>query len=81
MSNYWIDTVHFRVKVNKLETIKKIKIGDTVFMEYKVENDRVTIKRNVLIVGSDDRFFYVDTGYLKNTYIRKEKIMNAKILK
>lgn len=74
MSNYLIEKVdsYKGFKMNK----EKLKIGNKLILEYFLNNKKIKVKRNVLIVGEDQEFYYVDTGVLKNTPILKKSIVN-----
>lgn len=75
MSNYLVEKIDFYKGfiMNK----ELLKVGNKLLLEYFLNNKKIKVKRNVIIVGEDEDSFYVDTGFLKYTPILKRSIVNA----
>lgn len=60
----------------KAKIHEMIKIGMEAVMEYVLDNGKIHVTRKVRVVGEDELFYYVDTGYLKNNPLSKESIVS-----
>lgn len=73
MSGYWVERVK---KGNKMSNIK-LKVGDKAIVEYFINNGKIMVKRHISVINEDKDFYYVDTGYLRNTPIHKNNIIKV----
>ncbi len=73
MSGYWVERVK---KGNKMSNIK-LKVGDKAIVEYFINNGKIMVKRHISVINEDKDFYYVYTGYLRNTPIHKNNIIKV----
>jgi hypothetical protein len=73
MSGYWVERVK---KGNKMSNVK-LKVGDKAIVEYFINNGKIMVKRHISVINEDKDFYYVDTGYLRNTPIYKKNIIKV----
>lgn len=60
---------------------KKLDIGKMAIVEYFIQNKKILVKRNVIVISEDNEYYYVNTGYLTNTPILKKNIIKAEYIK